>query len=187
MLFKKIDDPRLELSPRTTSSATARRWLKLVGHGLDGIVAKRRDDTYHAGERAMVKYKVWKTIDAVVAAFYEDKAGRVQYLLLGLCDGEGLLHYVGRTRPPGDEATTRRKLRAVMNGSGFTGRSPGGKSRWSGKERKPIMLKPKLVAEVSADHITGDYMRHGSRFLRWRIDKKPGACTMDQLRAVRRN
>jgi ATP-dependent DNA ligase len=185
-LFGKIESPRLRLSPRTTSKAMAQRWLKRVGHGLDGIVAKRLDDTYHPGERAMVKYKLWKTIDAVVGAFYEDKSGRVEYLLLGLYDDEGLLHYVGRTRPPDDEATTRRKLAPVLKGEGFTGRSPGGKSRWSGKERKPVMLKPKLVAEVSADHITGDHMRHGSRFLRWRFDKKPRACTMDQLKAPRR-
>jgi ATP-dependent DNA ligase len=185
-LHDRIDDPRIELSPRTTSAATARRWLNRVGHGLDGIVAKRRDDTYHPGERAMVKYKIWKTIDAVLAAFYEDKSGRVEYLLLGLYDDDGLLHYVGRTRPPEDEAATRRTLRPVMNGAGFTGRAPGGKSRWSGKERKPVMLKPKLVAEVSADHITGDHMRHGSRFLRWRFDKPPRACTMDQLESPRR-
>jgi len=186
-LFESIKNDRLQLSPRTTSLPTARRWLKQIGHGLDGIVAKRLDDSYHPGERAMVKYKVWKTIDAVVAAFYEDKAGRIEYLLLGLYDAEGLLHYVGRTRPPDDEATTRKKLAPVMNGEGFTGRSPGGKSRWSGKERKPLMLKPRLVAEVSADHITGDHMRHGSRFLRWRFDKKPKACTMDQLKAPRRS
>jgi ATP-dependent DNA ligase len=186
-MFERIASPRLQLSPRTTSKATARRWLKQVGRGLDGIVAKRLDDTYHPGERAMVKVKLWKTIDAVVAAFYEDKAGRIEYLLLGLYDDEGLLHYVGRTRPPDDEAATRAKLAPVMRGEGFTGRSPGGKSRWSGKERKPVMLKPKLVAEVSADHITGDHMRHGSRFLRWRFDKKPKACSMDQLKALRRS
>jgi ATP-dependent DNA ligase len=186
-LFEKVATPRLQLSPRTTAGATARGWLKKVGHGLDGIVAKRLDDIYHPGERAMVKYKIWKTIDTVVAAFYEDKAGRIEYLLLGLYDAEGLLHYVGRTRPPDDEATTRKKLAPVMGGEGFTGRSPGGKSRWSGKERKPVMLKAKLIAEVSADHITGDHMRHGSRFLRWRFDKKPKACTMDQLKAPRRS
>ena len=185
-LFAKIDDPRIRLSPMTTSKPTAQRWLKQVGRGLDGIVAKRRDDTYHAGERAMVKYKIWKTIDTVVGAFYEDGSGKIEYLLLGLYDDAGLLHYVGRTKPPDDEATTRKKLAPVMHGSGFTGRSPGGKSRWSGKQRKPVMLKPKLVAEVSADHITGDHMRHGSRFLRWRFDKKPGACRMDQLKAPRR-
>lgn len=185
-LFTRVKTGRLQLSPCTTSRATAKRWLKQVGHGFDGIVAKRRDDLYHPGARAMVKYKLWKTIDAVVAAFYEDKAGRIEYLLLGLYDADGLLHHVGRTRPPLEEAAMRKKLASVMGGEGFTGRSPGGKSRWSGKERKPVMLKPKLVAEVSADHITGDHMRHGSRFLRWRIDKKPRACTMDQLKGPRR-
>jgi ATP-dependent DNA ligase len=185
-LFKKIEGPQLQLSPMTASAATAQGWLKRANHGFDGIVAKRQDDIYHPGERAMVKFKIWKTVDTVVAAFYENKAGKVEYLLLGLYDDAGLLHHVGRTRPPDDEAATRKKLAPVMGGDGFTGRSPGGKNRWSGKERKPVMLKPKLVAEVSADHITGEHMRHGSRFLRWRFDKKPEACTMDQLTAPRR-
>lgn len=185
-LFEGVTNPRLQLSPKTISRAMAKRWLSRVGHGLDGIVAKRLDDTYRSGERAMVKYKLWKSVDAVVGAFYEDKSGCIEYLLLGLYDSEGLLHYVGRTRPPEDEITTRNKLRSLMGGTGFTGRSPGGKNRWSGKERKPVMLKPRLVAEVSADHITGDHMRHGARFLRWRSDKAPAACSMDQLAAPRR-
>ena len=66
--------------------------------------------------------------------------------------------------------------------AGFTGRAPGGKSRWSGKERVPVPLEPVLVVEVSADHITGEHMRHGARLLRWRTDKPPKSCTMDQIR-----
>jgi ATP-dependent DNA ligase len=57
-----------------------------------------------------------------------------------------------------------------------------GKSRWSGKQRVPVPLEPVLVVEVSADHITGDHMRHGARLLRWRTDKNPESCTMDQIR-----
>jgi ATP-dependent DNA ligase len=172
----------LQISPTTSELAVARKWLKLVGKGIDGIVAKRSDDGYHAGERAMQKYKIWKTIDCVVGGLYLDARKDVEYLLLGLYDKDGLLNYVGRVRPPEDQAATEKRFWKLRGGQGFTGRSPGGKSRWSGKERVPIMLKPEVVVEVSADHITGEHMRHGSRFLRWRTDKKPKACTMDQIR-----
>ena len=72
-------------------------------------------------------------------------------------------------------------LKPLIGGSGFTGNAPGGLSRWSGRERKPIPLEPRLVAEVSADHIENGRFRHGSRLIRWRDDKEPRACTMDQI------
>jgi ATP-dependent DNA ligase len=172
----------LQISPATNDLAAARQWLKLIGKGIDGIVAKRSDDGYHAGERTMQKFKIWKTIDCVIGGLYLDARKAIEYLLLGLYDEGGFLNYVGRVRPPEDRVTTERRFRRLRGGEGFTGRSPGGKSRWSGKERVPLMLTPKIVVEVSADHITGEHMRHGSRFLRWRPDKKPKACTMEQIR-----
>jgi ATP-dependent DNA ligase len=172
----------LQLSPATRSLKTAQNWLKKIGHGLDGIVAKRLDVEYLAGERAMFKYKLWKTVDCVVAGLYLDaESGAVEYLLLGLYDEAGLLHYVGRVRPKETAKEIKAILKPLLKGSGFSGRAPGGKSRWSKEERKAVPLKPELVVEVSADHITGGHMRHGSRFLRWRTDKKPGSCTMDQI------
>ena len=171
----------LQLSPAARSLKTAQDWLKKIGHGLDGIVAKELDETYHPGERVMLKYKLWKTVDAVVTGLYLDDNKTVEYLLLGLYDQEGLLHYVGRVRPKESEKEIRAILKPLMKGPGFSGRAPGGKSRWSNQERSYVPLKPKLVVEVSADHITGGHMRHGSRFLRWRPDKRPKACTMDQI------
>jgi ATP-dependent DNA ligase len=173
--------PFLKLSPAARSLKTAQDWLKKIGRGLDGIVAKRLDDEYRAGERAMFKFKLWKTVDCVVAGLYLDDDRKVEYLLLGLYDESGLLHYVGRVRPKEAAREIRAILKPLMKGPGFTGRAPGGKSRWSSIERSYIPLKPRLVVEVSADHITGGHMRHGSRFLRWRPDKRPRACTMDQI------
>ena len=72
-------------------------------------------------------------------------------------------------------------LRALIGGNGFTGRTPSAKSRWTGKERKPVPLTPVLIAEVNADHITSEHMRHGARILKWRDDKAPEDCTMNQL------
>ena len=80
-----------------------------------------------------------------------------------------------RARIYEDAAEIGRLLEPLVGGQRFTGRAPGGKSRWSGKERVPVPLEPVLVVEVSADHITGEHMRHGARLLRWRTDKPPGA------------
>jgi ATP-dependent DNA ligase len=171
----------LRLGEATEDEAVARGWLGQ--EGLDGIVAKRRDLPYLPGERAMRKFKLWKTIDCVVAGLYrKGNSQTVEHLLLGLYDEEGRLNYVGRVRLYEDAAEIGRLLEPLVGGSGFTGRAPGGKSRWSGKERRPVPLQPVLVAEVSADHITGEHMRHGARFIRWRTDKPPESCTMDQIR-----
>jgi ATP-dependent DNA ligase len=173
--------PVLRLGEATEEEAVARGWLGQ--EGLDGIVAKRRDLPYLPGERAMGKFKLWKTVDCVVAGLYrKGDTERVEHLLLGLYDEEGRLNYVGRVRLYEDAAEIGRLLEPLVGGSGFTGRAPGGKSRWSGKERRPVPLRPVLVAEVSADHITGEHMRHGARLIRWRTDKPPQSCTMDQIR-----
>lgn len=172
--------PRVRLGRATRSRRTALAWIG--GRGLDGVIAKRLDAPYRPGERAMLKYKVWKTIDCVVGGYYAHRdTGVPEYLLLGLYDEAGALHYVGRTAAPADEEANARVV-ALAGGGGFTGRAPGGKSRWSGRERTATAVRPELVVEVSADHITGDHMRHGARLLRWRTDKAPEACGIDQIR-----
>jgi ATP-dependent DNA ligase len=171
----------LTLGEATDREALARDWLGR--EGLDGIVAKRLDLAYRPGERAMRKLKLWKTVDCVVGGLYRKGSTQaVEHLLLGLYDEGGRLNYVGRARIYEDAAEIGHLLEPLVGGQGFTGRAPGGKSRWSGKERVPVPLKPILVVEVSADHITGDHMRHGARLLRWRSDKAPESCTMDQIR-----
>jgi ATP-dependent DNA ligase len=169
------------LGEATDREPVARDWLGR--EGLDGIVAKRLDLPYQSGERAMHKFKLWTTVDCVVGGLYRKRGTQaVDHLLLGLYDEESLLNYVGRARIYEDAAEIGRLFEPLVGGTGFTGRAPGGKSRWSGKERVPVPLKPVLVVEVSADHITGDHMRHGARLLRWRTDKKSESCTMDQIR-----
>lgn len=181
--FKRVGkDARLILSRATRSRSAASKWLAGVGHGLDGIVAKRLDLGYQPGQRAMQKYKLWKTVDCVIGGLYMKNGApdRIEYLLLGLYDLDRRLNYVGRAAV-GDEAVARERLMPLVGGPGFTGRAPGGTSRWSNRERIAVPVQPKYVVEVSADNITGGRFRHTSRLLRWRDDKRPEACTMDQI------
>ena len=174
------------LSPATVDAAVAREWLARSGAALDGVVAKRRDLPYRPGERAaMRKVKRLRTADCVVAGFrYAQRERLVGSLLLGLYDEAGLLHHVGFTSSlaRAERRALLTKLIPLIKPPGFTGRAPGGPSRWSSErssEWEP--LAPELVAEVQYDHFAGDRFRHGTRLLRWRPDKAPAQCRLDQV------
>ncbi|HEY0113579.1 MAG TPA: ATP-dependent DNA ligase [Allosphingosinicella sp.] len=173
------------LSPCTLDRSAAQRWLDEVGERLDGVVAKRRDGPYESGERAMFKIKSMRSADCVVGGFrYGTNSEDVGSLLLGLHDEEGKLHHVGFTSTIAmeDRAELTKRLEALVEAPGFTGDAPGGPSRWSTErtgEWEP--LRPELVVEVRYDHVTGRRFRHGTKFLRWRPDKAPHQCTMEQL------
>jgi ATP-dependent DNA ligase len=177
----------LRLSPATGSLAEARRWLRTMGGGLDGIIAKRLDAAYEPGARtgAVQKIKSLRSADCVVGAFRYATSGKtVGSLLLGLYDDEGLLHHVGYTSsiPAAERRALTKQLEALRKPPGFTGRSPGGPSRWSTErsgEFEP--LAPNLVVEVQYDHFTGGRFRHGTRLLRWRPDKAPAQCKLSQV------
>lgn len=176
----------IELSPKTKEVAIAKRWLSEAGIKLDGVIAKRLDLDYRSGERdGMQKVKKLRTADCVVGGFrYASKGKVVGSLLLGLFDDNGLLHHVGFTSSFNEEQKKEltRKLLPLIGPPGFTGNKPGGPSRWSTKrsaEWEP--LKTKLVVEIQFDHFTGGRFRHGTKFLRWRPEKKPSGCTYSQL------
>jgi ATP-dependent DNA ligase len=178
---------RIELSPKTDDIAIAREWLATTGLKLDGVIAKRLDLPYRSGERdGMQKVKRMRTADCVVGGFrYATKGGVVGSLLLGLYDEAGLLHHIGYTSSfnEAEKKELTGKLEPLIGPPGFTGNKPGGPSRWSTKktsEWEP--LKTKLVVEVQYDHFSGGRFRHGTKFLRWRPDKKPKACTIDQVK-----
>jgi ATP-dependent DNA ligase len=184
---KYFDGHRLRLSPAAHDIAEARRWLQTGGGTLDGVIAKRTDIPYASGNRdGMQKIKLLRTADCVVGGFrYAERKKVVGSLLLGLFDEKGLLHHVGfcsGIKTAEREALTK-KLEKVAGPPGFTGRAPGGPSRWTNKrstEWQP--LKTSLVCEVEFDHVSGERFRHGTRFLRWRPDKDPRQCTMDQMK-----
>ncbi|HTH18844.1 MAG TPA: ATP-dependent DNA ligase [Candidatus Udaeobacter sp.] len=176
----------VRLSPATTDYRVASGWFRKTGRDLDGIIAKRLDAPYASGERtAAVKVKQIRTVDCVVGGFrYATGARVIGSLLLGLYGDDRLLHHVGFIS--GFKASERRalteKFERLQKPPGFTGNAPGGPSRWSTErtgEWEPVA--PKIVVEVGYDHFTGGRFRHGTRFLRWRPDKDPRQCTMDQV------
>jgi len=183
---------RLRLSPATDDLSRAKAWLAHGGGALDGVVAKRLDLPYRSGERTgMQKIKNFRSADCVVGGFrYNEGKPVVGSLLLGLYDDAGLLHHVGFTSTikEADKPALTRKLKAVQGGSGFTGNAPGGPSRWStARSAEWVPLKPKLVLEVCYDHFSGDRFRHGTRILRWRPDKAPAQCRLDQVKQEKAN
>jgi len=181
------EDSLLRLSPATTDRKIARDWFsKYSGMGLDGVMAKRLGEPYHSGDReGMVKVKHLKTADCVVGGFrYGEGTKTVGSLLLGLYDDEERLVYIGHTSSikKADRQELTKKLEALRGNNPFEVRVPGGPSRWATErsgEWEPV--KPKLVCEVEYDYFSQGRFRHGSKLLRWRPDKAPGQCTMEQV------
>ncbi|HEY5072121.1 MAG TPA: ATP-dependent DNA ligase [Caulobacteraceae bacterium] len=190
-LYRKIGrEGRFRLTPITQDRAEARAWLGRAGGALDGVIAKRLDGPYAPGKREMLKIKLLRTADCVVGGFrYESDSRLVGSLLLGLYDLEGKLNHVGFTSAisNAERADLTRRLEARIEPPGFTGAAPGGPSRWSTERSGHWQpLRPDLVVEVRYDHISGGRLRHGAGLVRWRPDKEPSQCRMDQLQAEAR-
>jgi ATP-dependent DNA ligase len=197
--------PPVHLSPATRDRALAQDWFRrFEGAGLDGVMAKRLDEPYRAGERTMIKVKHTRTADCVVAGFRWHKNGpgtMVGSLLLGLFDDEGTLHHVGVTAA--FTTAVRKQLvtdlaplrENALEGHPWRGwaeaeedaaakgqRLPGATSRWNrGKDLSWEPLRPERVCEVTYDHMQGTRFRHAAQFVRWRSDKRPEECRYDQL------
>jgi len=197
--LEKVLGDSVHLSPATRDRALAEDWFhRFEGAGLDGVMAKRLDSPYSAGERTMIKVKHSRTADCVVAGFRWHKKGpgtMVGSLLLGLYDDDAL-HHVGVTaaftdavrKSLVDELAPLRKN--ALDGHPWRDwaeaqeeqRMPGATSRWNrGKDLSWEPLRPERVCEVAYDHMQGSRFRHAARFVRWRTDKRPRDCRYDQL------
>jgi ATP-dependent DNA ligase len=177
----------IRLSPATTDRKLATGWFDKLGDiGLDGVMAKRLGEPYHSGDReGMVKVKHLKTADCVVGGFrYLEGTTSVGSLLLGLYDQEGRLVHIGHSSSirKDDRQALTEQLEELRAGNPFEVRVPGGPSRWATEKSgqwEPV--QPELVCEVEYDYFSQGRFRHGSKFLRWRPEKKPRQCTMDQV------
>jgi len=186
--YKKFcaKEKRLLLSQQVSTVSKTKAWLTKGEWRVDGIVAKNKLDLYTPGKRVMQKFKVIRTADCVVGGFrYGTGSKEVGSLLLGLYDSEGLLNHVGFTSSIAkkDKKALTKKLEKIIATPGFTGKSPGMPSRWSTErsaEWQP--LKNDIVVEVAFDQVTDDRFRHGTKIVRFRPDKAPRQCRMDQLK-----
>jgi ATP-dependent DNA ligase len=169
-LAARIEDP-VRLTPVLADVERAREWLS---GSSEGVVAKEAGAPYRPGER---------TGDTVVVAFRRGKGeDTVGSLILGLYDDSGRLHVVGHTS--GFTRKQKRELLPFLEPYRTYERGSGEPSRWKSDEELVWEgLRAELVCEVAFDHITGDRIRHGARFLRWRDDKAPKECRLEQLRA----
>jgi ATP-dependent DNA ligase len=168
----------VELTPCVGSAAEAERWLR----SAEGVIAKELDAPYRPGARdGMAKIKRVRTIDAVVIGWRPGKEERtVGSLILGLYDEGGELRTVGHTS--GLKAAERRELVDRLAPYATGERGSADPSRWkSDKELEWIALRPELVVEITFDHVSGRRIRHGSKIQRWREDKPPRECRMEQL------
>jgi ATP-dependent DNA ligase len=184
--FLEVGPSGVHLSPQTDDRRTALAWLERSGGALDGVVAKRGDQPYRAGERAMLKVKQHRTADCVVGGFRFDTRGQeVASLLLGLHDNAGLLHHVGfcSSFKAAERRAWTAELQPLVEAPGFTGNRPDKQSRWARERTSEWQpLRPEIDVEVLYDQVTGGRFRHGTRLLRRRPDKRPDQCRCDQLR-----
>jgi ATP-dependent DNA ligase len=199
-LVGRAASPRVLVTPATPDRARAADWLaRFRGGGIDGVVAKDPGRPYEPGRRTMIKVKRERTLDCVVGGLrlFAGEPPAVASLLLGVWDGDRLLH-VGvasqfREAERRALATALGPLVVPLAGHpwerGFgldpspIGRLHGAAGRWSPDEmvRDWISVRPALVCEVAYGTIDGRRMRHPARFLRWRPDREPRSCGVDQL------
>jgi len=189
--------PGIVLTPQTRDPAEAQAWLRAGGGaGIDGVVVKPDGLKYEPGRRAMVKVKLQRTVDCVVAGVRVHPDGGVGSLLLGLYDGETLRHVgVVGSLAKALRASLRQELAPLVQPlaghpweqgfgieGGALGRLKGTAGRWvPGMTQDWLPVEPSRVAEVGYDHVEGLRFRHPARFLRWRPDRDASSCTVEQL------
>jgi ATP-dependent DNA ligase len=175
--LEKLVTAPVMLTDVVRKAADAEHWL----HEAEGVIAKEAAAPYLPGERTgMIKVKRVRTIDAVVMGWRPGKAERtVGAIILGLYDGKRLRE-VGHSS--GFTAKEKRELVDTFAPYETGERGSGEPSRWTqGRELEWVAMRPELVVEITFDHVSDGRIRHGSKVQRWRDDKAPEACTVDQL------
>ncbi|WP_328306928.1 non-homologous end-joining DNA ligase [Actinomycetospora sp. NBC_00405] len=142
-------------------------------HGMEGIVAKRRDAAYRPGRsHAWVKTPLWRTTEAVIGGWAEGRgrhAGAVGAVLLGLPTPSGGLRYIGHVGT-GLRDSERDRLHVQLTdvetaGSPFDGPVP--------EQRSARWTRPTLVAEARFRSWSDDGVLRHSSWRGLRADRHP--------------
>lgn len=183
-----LTDGPFHLTRVTEDPQVAQQWFEqFEGAGLDGVIAKDVTSPYQPGKRSMLKIKHSRTCEAVLLGYRIHKSGNgVGSLLLGLYDDDGNLRNVGGILA----FTAKRRVElideladlVVTDDEGETVRGETDRSRFSSnKDVSFVRLRPERVVEVKFDQLEGSRFRHGVTFLRWRPDRDPESCLLDQV------
>jgi bifunctional non-homologous end joining protein LigD len=171
------------------SSADAEElYAAALKSGFEGIVAKRLDGPYYAGQRsrAWLKIKAQQTAELLVGGFTRGKGARepLGALLLGYWEGKEL-HYAGHVGSGLDDAVIASLLKKAptlkRTASPFVEKPP--------LHRPTTWLKPELVVEVTFSEWTPAGALRAPVFVRVREDIAPRSvrkATRTQDRAVAR-
>jgi ATP-dependent DNA ligase len=178
LLEQLVPADSVELCPQVRTAEGAERWL----HEYEGVIAKRLDAHYLPGERkGMQKVRRQRTLDCVVAGYRPGKAeGTIGSIMLGLYDAQGELRVIGHSS--GFSAREKRELLERLRPLETGERGTAEPSRWTaGRDLEWVALEPRLVVEITYDHASDGRIRHGANVVRWRTDRDPESCLLEQL------
>lgn len=187
-VFRTVYSPAIHLTRTTRDEHEARAWFEqFEGAGLDGIIAKRNDGPYEQNKRTMLKVKHKRSAEAIVIGYRLHKSGQgVGSLLLGLVDEQGEIVGVGGIGAFSNEM----RLALVEQLDPLVLRHDDGTVRAASKERTRftsaadasfVPLDPQLVVEVAFDQLEGRRFRHAVTLLRFRPDREPQSCLLEQV------
>ncbi len=168
----------VELCPQVRTAEQAEAWL----HEYEGVIAKRLDAPYLPGERkGMQKVRRQRTLDCVVAGYRPGKAeGTIGSLMLGLYDAQGALRVIGHSS--GFTAKEKGEVLELLRPLETGERGTAEPSRWAAdRDLEWVALEPVLVVEITYDHASDGRIRHGANVVRWRTDRDPSSCLLEQL------
>ena len=144
-------------------------------HGLEGILAKRRDSKYEPRRtRDWFKIKVTNTGDFVIGGFTHGERDYFSSLVLGLYEGGKLVH-VGQVGTGFNEKSLQEIYARVQ--PLITKKSP-----FAGPVkalRDVTLIKPELVAEIKYLEVTPDGLLRAPVFVNLRSDKSPKECVRE--------
>lgn len=180
--------PAIHLTRNSYSDELAGQWfIAFEGAGLDGVIAKARHGRYSPGERTMLKIKHKRTAEAVVIGYRKHRSGQgVGSLLLGMYDEAGNLLPVGgigafsnQMRVALAEQLQQLIIRDDTGQPVLLDKKP---SRYANlRDDSAIALQPQVVVEVQFDQLEGLRFRHAANLLRFRPDRDPHSCRIEQV------